>query len=190
MRSTVRESYRALSDAESPATALAAINRYRILCALREGPQGVSGLNQTVSTALHGAFSSSAFISGRPILVTSNQHALGLYNGDVGVLLGEQPGSPLRAWFLRGDGDLQALLPAQLPPHESAWAMTVHKAQGSEFDTVELVLPDEPHPLLTREWLYTAASRARSHLRIHASREVIAAALQQRTRRINGLRFD
>ena len=190
MRSTVRESYRALSDAQSPATALAAINRYRILCALREGPQGVSGLNQTVSTALHGAFSSSAFITGRPILITSNQHALGLYNGDVGVLLGEQPGSPLRAWFLRGDGDLQALLPAQLPPHESAWAMTVHKAQGSEFDTVELVLPDEPHPLLTREWLYTAASRARSHLRIHASREVIAAALQQRTRRINGLRFD
>ncbi|MBK7209462.1 MAG: ATP-binding domain-containing protein [Xanthomonadales bacterium] len=68
--------------------------------------------------------------------------------------------------------------------------MTVHKAQGSEFDTVELVLPDEPNPLLTREWLYTAASRARTQLRIHASREVIAAALQQHTRRINGLRFD
>ena len=79
---------------------------------------------------------------------------------------------------------------AKLPPHERAWAMTVHKAQGSEFDTVELVLPDEPHPLLTREWLYTAASRARTQLRIHASREVIAAALQQHTRRINGLRFD
>ena len=82
---------------------------------------------------------------------------------------------------------VSAAPPAQLPAHESAYAMTVHKAQGSEFDTVELVLPEQPHPLLTREWLYTAASRARSRLRIHASREVIGAALARRTRRINGL---
>ena len=189
-RAALRASWQALVAAGSPQEALQRLGRYRILCALREGPRGVAGLNQAVATALHGAQAAQMFIAGRPILITSNQHALGLYNGDVGVLLGEHADAPLRAWFARRDGGVQALLPAQLPPHESAYAMTVHKAQGSEFDTVELVLPDEPHPLLTREWLYTAASRARSQLRIHARREVIAAALAQRTRRINGLRFD
>lgn len=189
-RAALRESWQGLAAASSPQDALECLGRYRILCALREGPRGVAGINQAVASAVHGTQAASMFIAGRPLLITSNQHALGLYNGDVGVLLAEQAGAPLRAWFARRDGGVQALLPAQLPPHESAWAMTVHKAQGSEFDTVELVLPDEPHPLLTREWLYTAASRARTQLRIHASREVIAAALQQHTRRINGLRFD
>ena len=189
-RAALRESWQGLTTADSPHDALECLGRYRILCALREGPRGVAGLNQAVASALHGAQAAQMFIAGRPILITSNQHALGLYNGDVGVILGEHADAPLRAWFARRDGGVQALLPAQLPPHESAYAMTVHKAQGSEFDAVELVLPDEPHPLLTREWLYTAASRARTQLRIHASREVIFAALQQRTRRINGLRFD
>ncbi|SFN61472.1 exodeoxyribonuclease V subunit alpha [Dokdonella immobilis] len=187
VRRQLHDSYRVLAEAETPAAALEALGRYRILCALREGPQGVSGLNRTVANALHGAVGEREFVHGRPILVTSNHHALGLYNGDVGVFFRERPESPLRAWFARRDGDVHALLPAQLPAHDSAYAMTVHKAQGSEFDTVELVLPEQPHPLLTREWLYTAASRARSQLRIHASREVIGAALARRTRRINGL---
>jgi exodeoxyribonuclease V alpha subunit len=112
-----------------------------------------------------------------------------LYNGDVGILLAEHAGGSLRAWFTRRDGGLLRVLPTQLPAHESAYAMTVHKAQGSEFDVVELVLPQQPHPLITREWLYTAASRARRELRVHASREVIRAALPLRTRRINGLDF-
>ena len=187
VRRQLHDNYRVLAEATTPAEALEALGRYRILCALREGPQGVSGLNRAVASALHGAVADREFVHGRPILVTSNHHALGLYNGDVGIFFGERPESPLRAWFARRDGEVHALLPAQLPAHESAYAMTVHKAQGSEFDAVELVLPEQPHPLLTREWLYTAASRARSRLRIHASREVIGAALARRTRRINGL---
>ncbi len=188
-RQGFRESYAALAAAGSPAAALAELGRYRILCALREGPHGVAGINQAVSSVLHGPMAQQPFVAGRPLLIASNQHALGLFNGDVGVVLGERPDAPLRAWFARSDGSLHALLPAQLPAHESAYAMTVHKAQGSEFDTVELVLPAAPHPLLTREWLYTAASRARRELRIHASREVIAAALGRTTRRVNGLDF-
>jgi exodeoxyribonuclease V alpha subunit len=187
MRRQLHDGYRVLGEAATPAAALEALGRYRILCALRDGLQGVSGLNRAVASALHGAVADREFVHGRPILITSNHHALGLYNGDVGIFFREQAESPLRAWFARRDGDVHALLPAQLPPHDSAWAMTVHKAQGSEFDTVELVLPEQPHPLLTREWLYTAASRARSRLRIHASRDVIGAALAQRTRRVNGL---
>ncbi|MGB0132830.1 exodeoxyribonuclease V subunit alpha, partial [Dokdonella sp.] len=189
VRAAMREAWKPLQHAETPEAALQALGHYRILCALREGPHGVVGLNQAIASVLHGAKAGNPHLSGRPVLVTSNQQALGLYNGDVGVLLGETPAAPLRAWFARRDGGTLALIPAQLPPHESAWAMTVHKAQGSEFDIVELVLPHEPHPLLTREWLYTAASRARSQLIIHASREVIIAALTQRTRRINGLDF-
>jgi exodeoxyribonuclease V alpha subunit len=188
-RQALRQSHAGLSAAASPHAALALLDGYRILCALREGAHGVAGINHAVASALHGALASQDFIAGRPIIVTSNQPALGLYNGDVGVVMGEHPGAPLRAWFTRRDGSLQALLPAQLPSHESAYAMTVHRAQGSEFDTVELVLPPQAHPLLTREWFYTAASRARRQLYIHASPEVIAAALMQRTRRINGLEF-
>ncbi|MEZ5460708.1 exodeoxyribonuclease V subunit alpha [Dokdonella sp.] len=189
VRVAVREAWQPLQKAETPEAALQALDRYRILSAMREGPHGVTGLNQAVAQVLHGAQANNPHLPGRPILVTSNQPALGLYNGDVGVLLSERPDAPLRAWFSRRDGGVLALLPAQLPAHQSAWAMTVHKAQGSEFDRVELVLPSEPHPLLSREWLYTAASRARKQLIMHASREVISAALGQRTRRINGLNF-
>ncbi len=186
----LRRAYAGLLDAREPDAALAALPRFRVLCALRDGPHGVAGLNLAIETALHGALARHVQYAGRPLLVTSNDHALGLFNGDVGVILGEKPGGALRAWFTRSDGIAHAFLPAQLPPHESAWAMTVHKAQGSEFDEVELVLPAEPHPLLTREWLYTAASRARQRLRVHAARAVIEAALRSGTRRINGLEFE
>ncbi len=188
-RDAARAHWAGLAAADSPQAALAQLGRYRILCAVREGPQGVAGLNQAIGSLLHGASSAPLHVSGRPILVSSNEHALGLYNGDVGILLAEHAGGSLRAWFTRRDGGLLRVLPTQLPAHESAYAMTVHKAQGSEFDVVELVLPQLPHPLITREWLYTAASRARRKLHVHASREVIRAALPLRTRRINGLDF-
>lgn len=188
-RQAIREAWKDLAVAESPREALQQLSRYRILCALREGPRGVAGINHAVGSLLHGAAATQLHVNGRPILINNNQHALGLYNGDVGILLGETAGAPLRAWFERRDGGLLQVLPTQLPPHQSAYAMTVHKAQGSEFDTVELVLPESPHPLVTREWLYTAASRARHRLHVHASREVIRTALGKRTRRINGLDF-
>ncbi|MBN8482751.1 MAG: exodeoxyribonuclease V subunit alpha [Xanthomonadales bacterium] len=185
----LRAAHADLLAARTPGEALAALGRFRLLCALREGPSGVAGLNLAVGTALHGAQARDTLHAGRPILVTRNDAALGLYNGDVGILFGEAPAAPLRAWFARNDGELRACVPAQLPVFESAYAMTVHKAQGSEFDTVDLVLPSKPHPLLTREWLYTAASRARRRLVIEGSREVIAAALARPVERFNGLDF-
>ncbi|MCW5567111.1 MAG: exodeoxyribonuclease V subunit alpha [Dokdonella sp.] len=186
----LRAAHAELTAARSPAEALAALGRFRLLCALREGPAGVAGLNLAVETAMHGPQARGALYAGRPILVTSNDPALGLHNGDVGIVLGETPDAPLRAWFDHGDGAPRACLPAQLPAFESAYAMTVHKAQGSEFDTVDLVLPSKPHPLLTREWLYTAASRAKRRLVVEGTREVIAAALARQVERFNGLAFD
>ena len=186
----LRTAHAGLLAAQSPLDALDALARFRLLCALREGPSGVAGLNAAVETALHGAQARGSLYAGRPILVTSNDPALGVYNGDVGILFGESPGAPLRAWFTRSDGEVRAHLPAQLPAFESAYAMTVHKAQGSEFDTVELVLPPAPHALLTREWFYTAVSRARRHLVVEGSRDVIAAALSRQVERFNGLDFE
>ena len=186
----LRTAHAGLLAARSPLEALDALARFRLLCALREGPSGVAGLNAAVETALHGAQARGSLYAGRPILVTSNDPALGIYNGDVGVILGESAGAPLRAWFTRSDGEVRAHLPAQLPAFESAYAMTVHKAQGSEFDTVELVLPRAPHALLTREWFYTAVSRARRRLVVEGSRDVIAAALARQVERFNGLDFE
>jgi len=186
----LRGAHAGLLDARSPEQALAALARYRVLCALREGPNGVAGLNAIIAEALHGARGANPHHPGRPILITSNDAALGLFNGDVGVMFSERDGAPVRAWFMRSDGSAHAFAPAQLPPHESAYAMTVHKAQGSEFETVELVLPPAAHVLLTRAWLYTAVSRARSRLVLHATRESLAAALAGESRRINGLSFD
>ncbi len=185
----LRDSHAELLAAGTPAEALEALTRFRILCALREGPAGVAGLNHAVESALYGARAGSALHAGRPILVTSNDPALGLFNGDVGILASATADAPLRAWFARSDGGLRAFLPAQLPAHETAYAMTVHKAQGSEFDEVELVLPARPHPLLTREWLYTAASRARRRLVVEATPEVVSAALARQLQRFNGLDF-
>ncbi len=185
----LRAAHADLLDARSPAEALAALGRFRLLCALRQGPAGVSGLNLAVGNALYGSHLRDTLHAGRPILVTSNDPALGLYNGDVGILFDEMHGAPLRAWFARSGGELRACIPAQLPAFESAYAMTVHKAQGSEFDAVDLVLPAKPHPLLSREWLYTAVSRARRRLVVEGSREVIAAALERQVERFNGLDF-
>lgn len=186
----LRSAHAALLDARSPEQALAALARYRVLCALRQGVHGVVGLNAIIAEALHGSRGSSPYHAGRPILVTSNDAALGLFNGDVGVMFAEREGAPVRAWFMRSDGSAHAFAPAQLPPHESAYAMTVHKAQGSEFDRVELVLPPEAHPLLTREWLYTAVSRARTRLDVRATQSAMIAALGSGARRINGLQLE
>lgn len=184
-REHLRGQFGDLENIDKPADAIERLGHYRILCALREGPRGVQGLNQAVLKALDGATDTRWLQAGRPVLITGNDHALRLFNGDVGIALG----NPMRIWFASDDGNPRAFLPGQLPSHECAYAMTVHKAQGSEFDCVELVLPSEPIPLLTREWLYTAASRARDKLIIHATRTVIEKALSTRSQRINGLDF-
>jgi exodeoxyribonuclease V alpha subunit len=166
-----------------------------VLCAVREGPLGVEALNREVEAALVQSGSLppaprgiAGVAAGRPILVNRNAPHLGLYNGDVGItdLSGRS-----RAFFDAGAGDAGSLRSfgiARLPAHELVFAMTVHKSQGSEFDEVVLVLPDEPIPLLTRELVYTAITRARDKVILHARPEVLAAAVARRTTRASGLR--
>ncbi len=176
------------------ARVLAAFETFRVLCALREGPQGVAGLNAQIEQTLGLAPTEpGGWYDGRPVMVTRNDAALGVFNGDVGVALRGEDGGPLRVWFASGSGDgngaaLRSVAAARLPTVETAFAMTVHKSQGSEFRHVALVLPAEDSPVLTREWLYTGITRARERLTLWCpAPTVLAAAVARRTRRFSGL---
>jgi exodeoxyribonuclease V alpha subunit len=177
--------YRPFAMAEEPLAQLQALDRFRVLCAVRRGPFGSMAANRSIDAWLVEAGllpeplrGNTAEAPGRPFLVTRNAPQIGLYNGDVGVR-----GGSSRAFF---EGRAVAL--SRLPPHEPVFAMSVHKSQGSEFDEVALVLPDRPLPLLTRELVYTGITRARSRVVVHAPREVLASAILQRVTRASGLR--
>ncbi|MEG3049117.1 MAG: exodeoxyribonuclease V subunit alpha [Thermomonas sp.] len=185
--------FRTLATHADPELALRQANRLRLLTALREGPSGARGLNARIEAALSGRRIGTppAWFPGRLLLVTENSYRHGLFNGDVGICLADADGTPL-AWFSdngggEGNGHVRAFHPAALPAHESAFAMTVHKAQGSEFDEVWLQLPRTDSRVLSRELLYTGLTRARSALHVAGSADVISAALARHAGRVSGL---
>jgi len=172
--------------------AFRAFNAFRILCAVREGPYGVDAVNVLVEGILREAGAVGAagrWYDGRPVMVTVNDYGLGLYNGDTGIVLPDGDGPENRkAHFLLPDGTLRKIHPVRLPDHETVFATTVHKSQGSEFDHVALVLPDRVMPLLTRELVYTAVTRARRGLTVFGTETVLGEAVARRTERVSGLR--
>ena len=178
--------YRAVADAPDLATALAMLRRHRVLTALREGEAGSRTLNARIALALQrpGA-REDAFFHGRPVMIRENSYRHGLYNGDVGLVWLGDDGN-LRVWFDTATGP-RAWLPAALPAHESAFALTVHKSQGSEFDDVLLVLPERSVRVLSRELVYTGITRARSALTVWADEHVLADAIARRAQRWSGL---
>ncbi len=162
---------------------------FRILCALRQGPWGVTGINRAIEDYLQrqGILQSRGlWYAGRPTLVTRNDPNLGLSNGDIGIALPD-PDKRLRVYFPNSEDAPRAILPSRLNHTESAWAMTVHKAQGSEFAHTVLILPPEDSPVLSRELLYTAITRARKCFTLIAPRERLENAIQRQTRRMSGL---
>lgn len=169
-----------------------AFGTFRILCAHRAGASGAAGVNRLVEEALatHRLIRRTApWYVGRPVMVTRNDHTLRLYNGDVGIVLPE-PGDPTRlsVAFPGGDGGVRHVSPARVPEHETVYAMTVHKSQGSEFDRVLLLLPPEPSRVVTRELLYTAVTRARARVAVWATETVVRAGVAARVERSSGLR--
>jgi len=121
-------------------------------------------------------------------MITRNDYNLGLFNGDIGLVLPDpENGGELRAFFPSGSG-MRKVLPLRLPEHERAFAMTVHKSQGSEFDRVLLLMPDRDVPLLTRELVYTAITRAKKSVEILASDDLFCSAVERQIVRRSGLR--
>ena len=181
-----------IREQASPAEVIAAFGRYQLLCALRDGPFGVQGLNQRIEQRLmqlqrlRRPGIGSRWYAGRPVMITRNDSALGLFNGDIGIALRDDEGN-LRVFFPLPDGTIKAIQPSRLPSHETAWVMTVHKSQGSEFDHTALVMPTQSLPVLTRELVYTAITRARRQLTIYSEPGVFQRAVQLQTQRRSGL---
>lgn len=172
---------------------LLAFQQFQVLVAVRQGAFGVDSINDQIERLLrhqgllHGA---GLFYPGRAIMITENDYDMGLFNGDVGVVMVTENG--LRVAFFRSDGQpddrVRYVLPSRLPAHETAFAMTVHKSQGSEFERVLLMLPQHWQSVITRELIYTAITRAKQSFTVISSDECWQKGLQKSVERASGLR--
>ncbi|MEO6548369.1 MAG: exodeoxyribonuclease V subunit alpha [Ferruginibacter sp.] len=170
--------------------ALEKLNQLRVLCAVREGPYGLDAVNRKIVEWLVSRKSINntvEFYLNRPIIVTRNFPALNLYNGDVGIIRADNKGS-LKAWFEDGNSNLKSVLPGYISSAETVFAMTIHKSQGSEYEKVLVMLPpNADQPLLTRELLYTAVTRAKKSVLLQASRESIVYTAGRSVQRASGI---
>lgn len=191
---------------DSAAEALDRLGRFRCLTPYRRGPWGVIALNRRIEHFLaeqapavpgrptpgEGWLAESAdaphWYRGRPLMITRNDPQLGLYNGDLGICwTAEGTDDRLEAYFPAPEGGIRRFPLAKLPPHETAWSMTVHKSQGSEFDQIVLVLGGHDTPLLGRELLYTAVTRARRSVFLVGEADLVRRATHRRAERSSGL---
>ena len=174
-----------------PEEIFALFDSFRILCALRQGPSGVEGINGAVERLLADAGliePGRRWYPGRPVMIMVNDYQQRLFNGDVGIILPDAEGDyELRAFFRDASGRVRKFHPLRLPQHETVYAMTVHKSQGSEFQRVLLILPDRDVPLLTRELVYTGLTRAKNSVELWCPEEVLRVALSRRIKRASGL---
>ena len=164
----------ALGHPVDPANYLLGFDRFRILSATRDGENGVINLNKVIESELSelGLIDTSeTFYTGRPIMITRNDYNLGLFNGDIGVCFADN--QQQKACFLNEQGEVNILLTTRLPPHETCFAMTVHKSQGSEYKEVAIFLDPDPElassELFTRELLFTGITRATDRALLYAS---------------------
>lgn len=180
MTDKIGQQHKKITAAQSPGDALEIIRQFSLLTALRRGPYGAEGINGLA----HG-FAGEKICHGCPVMISRNHYDLGLNNGDTGVVLQDSQ-AKLWAFFLNGN-ELRKMLPARLPDFEVAFALTVHKSQGSEFDHVVLVLPPEDSPVLCRELIYTAVTRSVRSVEVWGRRDVFVQAVNRRTSRRSGL---
>jgi len=193
-----------ITDTEGPLAAYATLKEQQLLCALREGPYGSEQVNAVIerlvqSRDLLADWEGGRWFPGRALIIRRNDYASGLFNGDIGLCLrvvDENDKEHLQVAFEaprddksgRQQSGLRFLDPDSLPDHESAFALTVHKSQGSEYREVGVLLPPDPeHPLLVRQMLYTALSRARERVELWAERASIGACLEKRLARAGRL---
>ena len=182
---TIRDMFEKVEAANDPREALAALSELKILTAMRRGPYGAPLLNRQLEQALH---LSGNWYRGRPVIITRNDYAVRLFNGDLGVAWPASEGKGMAVWFISPEGELREIAPGRLPEHETAFALTIHKSQGSEFDRVLVVLPSQTAPGLSRELVYTGITRAKNEVTIMALPEIFGTAIEVRANRASGLR--
>lgn len=197
LNDSIVSGYGTCFTAQDPSEAIKRLDRFKILCAVNKGPQGVVSINHETERILkrrnlirkNGSRYSQNY-RGKPILITLNQHDLELYNGDLGIVWTasrKDAEDHLYAFFPGPEESPKRFPLYRLPAHETAYAMTVHKSQGSEFEEVLLVLPQSDIPLLTRELLYTAITRAKKKVILWGNEAVIRSAICRRIERTSGL---
>jgi exodeoxyribonuclease V alpha subunit len=182
-------SAQALLAADSALEAISHLSHFKVLCAIQNGHRGVAGINDFMELQLMqlGLIpANELWYQGRPLLITRNDRGTDLYNGDTGLIWPDDEGNNM-AWFPDGTGHARAIAPGRLPAHQTCFAITVHKTQGSEFSNVLLVLPDPPHTLLSRDLLYTGVTRAKHAVTVYGSKSAICIATNTKRIRASGL---
>ena len=191
LRERVFPRFEKLLRLSEPAVALKRLAEFAVLCALRRGPFGA----ETVNALLEGMLFETGLIegagryhAGEPIIVVRNDYNVGLFNGDLGIVLPDAVTGELRVFF-RGEGDeVLNFAPGRLPAHEPAFALTVHKSQGSEFHDALVILPERDAAVLTRELVYTGITRVRETVEVWASEEILRQTIGRKIERSSGLR--
>jgi len=188
----VNEGYGSYLAAESAEEALKRFDAFRVLCAMRQGPYGVVAINALVEEILaaKGLIDPrNRWYRGRPLIVTANDYNLKLFNGDIGIVFPD-PDADGKACvhFPTPDGGIRKVSPLRLPSHETVYAMTIHKSQGSEFEQVVMLLPVPDAEVMTRELIYTGITRARNRAEIWGREDLFATAAARRIDRKSGLK--
>ncbi|MBU0995115.1 MAG: exodeoxyribonuclease V subunit alpha [Proteobacteria bacterium] len=189
LAASVSDIFQDVFSSRSIKDAMGCFERFRILCSQRHGDFGVVSINQMVEKILyHRKYidPGKRFYKGRPILIIQNDYSLKLYNGDVGMIW-EDENKMMKVFFQDQENNFRIISPARLPAHETVFAMTIHKSQGSEFDHVLMILPDSSLKLLSRELVYTGITRARRKIELWANRSVLDRAFCTRVERWSGL---
>lgn len=170
--------------------ALKKMNELRVLCAIKEGDKGLHQINSRVENYLKRKKHINAFsevYSNRPVMINKNYNDIELYNGDVGIIRKDDK-DIYRAYFLNKENEVRSFVPGLLPDMETVFAMTIHKSQGSEYNKVLIILPDKKdNPLLTRELLYTAVTRAKDEVVIQGTLEVMLETIGKVVKRASGI---
>lgn len=199
--------YAAFTQARTPAVAFEALSSFRVLCAMRHGPHGIHAINAHIEQILAGTAlepaqranatpqwtriqPTGAFYDHRVIMITRNDYSMQLFNGDVGIIMpATEEKDRLVAWFppRRGTTTYRQISCRLLPQHETAFAITIHKAQGSEFDNIAVILPDRPSPVVTKELVYTALTRTRAGIKLWCEPAAFQQAILSRVERASGL---
>jgi exodeoxyribonuclease V alpha subunit len=187
----ILDGYAPYLAAEKVDEALRRFDDFRLLCAMRQGAQGVAGVNALVERILEARGlidPGSRWYRGRPVMITVNDYTLKLFNGDVGIVFPdpESGGRPM-VHFPTQEGGIRTVSPVRLPAHETVFAMTVHKSQGSEFERILMLLPGHDAQVVTRELLYTGITRARTRVEIWGREELFVAGVSRRILRKSGL---